>query len=73
MGVVNYTGAGTPEQLRNGQVRSRLPAFAGIPIRSVASGGRRGRSPNGEHVALEEAGGSGASAAIRPVVGRTCS
>jgi putative ABC transport system permease protein len=52
MGVVNYTGGGSPEQLRSGQVSADYFRLAGIPI-------SRGRTftadedrPNGERVAV---------------------
>jgi putative ABC transport system permease protein len=52
MGLVNYTGSGSPEQLRSGQVSADYFRLAGIPI-------SRGRTftadedrPNGERVAV---------------------
>ena len=52
MGIVNYTGSGSPEQLRSGQVSADYFRLAGIPI-------SRGRTftadedrPDGERVAV---------------------
>src|SRR5262245_40456964 len=52
MGVVNYTGAGTPEQLRNGQVSADYFRLAGIPISHGRTFSREEDLPGGEHVVL---------------------
>src|SRR6266853_1192166 len=52
MGVVNYTGGGTPEQLRNGQVSADYFRLAGIPISLGRTFTREEDLPNGEHVVL---------------------
>jgi putative ABC transport system permease protein len=52
IGVVNYTGAGTPEQLRNGQVSADYFRLAGIPISLGRTFTREEDLPNGEHVVL---------------------
>jgi putative ABC transport system permease protein len=52
MGVVNYTGAGTPEQLRNGQVSADYFRLAGIPISQGRTFTREEDLPNGPHVVV---------------------
>jgi predicted permease len=52
MGIVNYTGAGTPEQLRNGQVSADYFRLAGIPISLGRTFTRDEDLPKGEHVVL---------------------
>jgi predicted permease len=52
MGVVNYTGTGTPEQLRNGQVSADYFRLAGIPISLGRTFTREEDLPNGEHVVV---------------------
>src|SRR5215471_559518 len=52
MGVVNYTGAGTPEQLRNGQVSADYFRLAGMPISRGRTFTREEDLPNGEHVVV---------------------
>ncbi len=52
MGVVNYTGAGTPEQLRNGQVSADYFRLAGIPISLGRTFTRDEDLPKGEHVVV---------------------
>jgi putative ABC transport system permease protein len=52
IGVVNYTGGGTPEQLRNGQVSADYFRLAGIPISLGRTFTREEDLPNGAHVAV---------------------
>jgi putative ABC transport system permease protein len=52
IGVVNYTGGGAPEQLRNGQVSADYFRLAGIPISVGRTFSREEDLPNGEHVVV---------------------
>jgi predicted permease len=52
MGIVNYTGAGTPEQLRNGQVSADYFRLAGIPVSLGRTFTREEDLPNGPHVVI---------------------
>jgi predicted permease len=52
IGIVNYTGGGTPEQLRNGQVSADYFRLAGIPISLGRTFTREEDLPNGPHVAV---------------------
>jgi predicted permease len=52
MGIVNYTGAGTPEQLRNGQVSADYFRLAGIPVSQGRTFTREEDLPNGPHVVI---------------------
>jgi predicted permease len=52
IGIVNYTGAGTPEQLRNGQVSADYFRLAGIPVSQGRTFTREEDLPNGPHVVI---------------------
>jgi len=52
IGIVNYTGGGTPEQLRNGQVSADYFRLAGIPISQGRTFTREEDLPNGPHVVV---------------------
>src|SRR5262252_9084096 len=72
MGVVNYTGGGTPEQLRNGQVSADYFRLAGIPISLGRTFTREEDLPNGPHVALLSQGlWKRRFGSDRSVIGRT--
>jgi putative ABC transport system permease protein len=52
IGIVNYTGGGEPEQLRNGQVSGDYFRLAGIPISLGRTFTRDEDLPNGPHVVV---------------------
>jgi putative ABC transport system permease protein len=52
MGVVNYTGAGFPEQLRSGQVSADYFRLAGIPLSRGRTFSVEEDRPGGDHVVV---------------------